>query len=169
MLPVAPAMSVPEYSLKAVFLFNFTEFVAWPENADNGPPRRQICVLGKNPFNDNLQKLVISREKQTEIKIHYTQSLEAIKHCHILFISRSEEYRITEVFHAIEHLPILTVSDILNFAARRGMIELSVKSERISLSVNLKSVRSSGIKLNSNLVELATVVSDDSDAGQASP
>src|SRR5438128_12279187 len=52
----APA---PEYQVKAVFLFNFAQFVEWPRNAF--PETRAplvIGVLGEDPFGSYLDETV---------------------------------------------------------------------------------------------------------------
>src|SRR6267378_5783928 len=53
------AAPVSEYQLKAVFLFNFAQFVEWPPAAlplENAP--LVIGVLGKDPFGAHLDDVV---------------------------------------------------------------------------------------------------------------
>src|SRR2546430_1625474 len=48
-----------EYQLKAVFLFNFAQFVEWPAQASTEPDAPLVIgVLGQNPFGSYLDELV---------------------------------------------------------------------------------------------------------------
>src|SRR5438094_9566146 len=85
----APA---PEYQVKAVFLFNFAQFVEWPTNAF--PEARTplvIGVLGDDPFGPFLDATV-RRETVNghPLAVQRYQRVDEIKECHILFISQSE-------------------------------------------------------------------------------
>src|SRR6266581_1404363 len=57
----APAQNVPapEYQVKAIFLFNFAEFVDWPTNAfPTADSPLVIGVLGVDPFGVHLDATV---------------------------------------------------------------------------------------------------------------
>src|SRR2546429_1250447 len=63
------AAPVSEYQLKAVFLFNFAQFVEWPPAAlpgDSAP--FVIGVLGKDPFGADLDDIVRSEEHTSELQ-----------------------------------------------------------------------------------------------------
>src|SRR5260370_41881790 len=48
-----------EYQVKAVFLFNFAQFVDWPADAFSGPTTPLVIgVLGDDPFGDFLDQTV---------------------------------------------------------------------------------------------------------------
>jgi YfiR/HmsC-like len=50
---------IDEYQVKAAFLFNFTKFVEWPQQAfKNASDPMSICVLGSNPFGNSLEEAV---------------------------------------------------------------------------------------------------------------
>jgi len=151
----AYAEKAPEYKLKATFLFHFLEFTKWPSSKNDN---KTICILGRNPFNNYMQELasIVINEHKTLIK--YIRNINDSDGCHILFISRSEKNNISQILDTLENRPLLTVSDIRNFATNSGMIELSRKSNKTKLIINLNSVRKSGLKLNSNLIDLAQVV-----------
>ena len=52
----------PEYQLKAVFLFNFAQFVEWPASAFPKPDTPLgICILGEDPFGSYLDETVRGR------------------------------------------------------------------------------------------------------------
>ncbi|MCP4694111.1 MAG: YfiR family protein, partial [Desulfobacterales bacterium] len=57
----ARTASFQEYQLKAVFLYNFINFITWPDEAFGAPERPfTIGVLGEDPFGSFLEKVVAS-------------------------------------------------------------------------------------------------------------
>jgi len=156
------AKEVPEYQLKAIFLFNFLDFTEWPNNKRND---RTICILGNNPFNDYLQELASLAKNNQKTRIKHVAIISNANDCHILFISRSETNHLNQILETLDNKPLLTVSDIRSFALKSGMIELSRKSKKTKLIINLNSVNKAGIKLNSNLIDLAQVVDGKQKAG----
>src|SRR5947207_13490122 len=79
-----------EYQIKAVFLFNFAQFVDWPTNAF---PEVQtplvIGVLGEDPFGSYLDETVRGEKVNNRpLVIQRYRRADEIKSCHILFISR---------------------------------------------------------------------------------
>src|SRR5713101_2266292 len=80
-----------EAQVKAVFLFNFAQFVDWPADAvpDSQAPL-VIGILGGDPFGDVLDATVRGeRSGARPFVIHRYQRVEDITRCDILFISRS--------------------------------------------------------------------------------
>lgn len=151
----AYANNTPEYYAKAAFLFKVIDFVTWPNNGNI----KKICVYGENQFKNYLQEIANARNKDNSIVLHYTQDFKTINDCHILFIGQSEKYQLSNLLHHLKKKPILTVSDIRKFAYKKGMIELDIHSRKrnFKLKMNLGAVNESGIKLSSNLIELATI------------
>jgi YfiR/HmsC-like len=144
-----------ESQVKAAYLFNFGRFVRWPVPADS-VDSLQICVLGKNSFGTVLDATVkgesISGKPVTTRNI---PSMREADGCHILFISMSEEARLSTVLASAKRLPALTVSDIPRFAERGGMIGLVNQADRIRFEVNVAPVEDSGLTVSSELLKVA--------------
>src|SRR5881396_2379465 len=121
-----PAQTAPaqEYQLKAVFLFNFAQFVEWPPQAF---PDRQvplvIGVLGEDPFGSFLDETVRGEKVNNRpLAVQRYRRVDEIKTCHVLFISGSEANRLEQIFNGLKGRNILTVGDFDGFARRGGMI-----------------------------------------------
>ena len=84
--------AIPEYRVKATFLFQFTQFVDWPRNAfSNQQTPLVIGILGEDPFGTFLDDTV--RDEMANghpIAVERYQRLENVKNCQVLFVSRSE-------------------------------------------------------------------------------
>ncbi len=161
----AYAEKADEYQLKATFLFHFLDFTKWPSSKNDD---KTICILGRNPFSNHLQDLANFARKDHKTFIKHVSTLKDTYDCHILFISRSEKNHLNKILEKLASSPLLTVSDIRSFAENNGMIELSRKSNKTKLIINLNSVKKSGLRLNSNLIDLAQVVGVKQKSGSGS-
>jgi hypothetical protein len=149
-----------EYQIKAAFLFNFMQFVEWPptvfKSADD--PFR-IGVLGQDPFNAALEETVqgetISNHK---IIVEHAMQVDDLKNCQLIFISKSEKKRVTEILSALDDKPILTVSEIDGFAERGGGINFYLEGNKVRFEVNPDAARRDGLKVSSQLLSLGKII-----------
>ena len=98
------------------------------------------------------------KSQKNAVVISYLKKLEEIQDCHILFVGKSEEKQLKEISNKLKNQSVLMVSDISRFVYKGGMVGLTTDSERIKIEVNLKLVEEHGIKIDSNLLELSTIV-----------
>ncbi|HVU55294.1 MAG TPA: YfiR family protein [Puia sp.] len=154
---VAQAPLSREYELKAVFLYNFAQFVEWPPTAfSNSEAPLIIGVIGKNPFGTRL-KDIVSGEKVNghDVSVQYYDNAEDIGTCHILFINLPEAKKREQVLQLLKDRNILTVSDAPGFPAEGGMIRLFTRDNKIRFEVNLEVSRAAGLSISSKLLRLA--------------
>ncbi|VAW98303.1 hypothetical protein MNBD_GAMMA22-2452 [hydrothermal vent metagenome] len=151
-----------EYRVKAAYLYQFTKFTQWPilsEEQKNNPIR--ICILGDNPFGSVLDKLSKKTSQNRYLLLEYLtfpkNSLDIVN-CQLIFISSSEEPRLTKILKLTENSPVLTVSDMKNFALRGGIIGLVLDNQKIRLEINFEASAAAGLKISSKLLEIATVI-----------
>lgn len=149
-----------EHEVKAVFLFNFAQFVEWPTKdlpESNSPII--IGILGKDPFGVYLEETIRGEAVNGHpLAIeHYTDPAE-IKNCHILFITAGKTTRFDTIIKALEGKDILTVSDGNNFVKQGGMIRFLTENNKIRLRINLKAVKASGITISSKLLQLSEII-----------
>lgn len=143
-------------SVKAGFVYNFSKFVEWPANA-LPPANLQLCVVGQ-ALDGKLNSLNGRQSQGREIRVRNLSASGDFSGCHILFISASEERRLNSVLNAVAGSPVLTISDIGEFAEFGGMIGLSVQNEKVSFAINLANARAVGLKPSSQLLRLGRVV-----------
>jgi len=156
----AQAARPSEYQVKAVFLFNFAQFVDWPPEAvaDSQAPLT-IGVLGENPFGDVLDATVRGeRRGARSFVVRRYQRVEDVKICDILFISRPEGDRPEGVLADLKRRPILTVSDADGFAEHGGMIGFVTDRNRIRLKINLGVVQAAHLTISSKLLRVAEII-----------
>jgi len=156
----AQAARPSEYQVKAVFLFNFAQFVDWPPEAvvDSQAPL-VIGVLGENPFGDLLDATVRGEHVGARsFVVRRYQRVEDIKTCDILFISRPAGDRPEGVLADLKHRPILTVSDAEGFAEHGGMIGFVSDRNRIRLQINLDVAQAAHLTISSKLLRVAEII-----------
>jgi hypothetical protein len=154
------AQPAKEYQVKAVFLFNFTQFVDWPVDSFNEATSPFIiCIFGEDPFGPYLEK-IIAGEKVEEhtIIIKRVSKIEDAKGCHILFINASGVNRLKEILTSVEGQPILTVSDANNFAKNGGVIRMYTEDKKIKIRINLTAAKASELTISSKLLGIADIV-----------
>ena len=159
-LPVQAQTNVPlEYQLKAVFLFNFTQFVDWPPGSfDSDQSPLVIGILGENPFGSYLDETV-SGEKVNKhpVVVRYYKDGEDVDNCHLLFINLPDAKKRKQAIDALKGKNILTVGDASGFSNEGGMIRFFTRNNKISLQINLEASKSSELVFSSKLLRLAAI------------
>ena len=147
----------PEYQVKALFLFNFAQFVSWPSPQPSDTPF-VIGIVGDDPFNSYLDETV--RGEKVNNRLLTTQRFRRgrdPRNCNILFISQSERDRAAQIVSSLKGSSVLTVSDIEGFADSGGMIELFTEKNKIHVRINLEAVKGANLKVSSKLLRVAEV------------
>ncbi len=149
-----------EYQVKAVFLFNFAQFVEWPATAFSGPDAPlSLCVLGDDPFGTALQEAVHGETiANRRLEARHSRRVEDLVNCQMLFISKSEEQHIGEILAELDVMAILTVSEVEGFARRGGNINFYLEENKVRFEINPDAAQSRGIKMNAQLLSLGKIV-----------
>jgi YfiR/HmsC-like len=162
-----PASSAPaqrtafdEREVKAVFLFNFAQFVDWPANAFSSPEAPVVIgVLGNDPFGPLLDDVVRGEmAKGRPLIVVRFRRVEDISACHVLFISPSEIRLYDHILTVLGDQPTLTVGETDNFTSL-GMIRFLTDRNRVRLEVNVEKAKAAGLTISSNLLRAARIVS----------
>ena len=156
-----------EFQIKAVFLFNFLQFVEWPSAAfaDVNEPIR-IGVLGEDPFGSALDEAVHNETiRNRTLVIQRSRRLEDLQNCHLIYISRSERAHVDEILAGINRDPVLTVGDIDGFARRGGVINFYLEGKRVRFEFNAAAAQQRGLKMSSQLLSLGKIVGPNPAAG----
>jgi len=148
-----------EYQVKAVFLFNFTQFVDWPADAfSDAQTPIVIGVLGDDPFGAYLTETVRGEKVNNRLlAVQRYRHVEDIQACHVLFISQSEVGHLDQIIAGLKNRSILTVSDVDSFARHGGMIRLVTENNHIRLRINVQAAKSAGLIISSKLLRAAEI------------
>ena len=84
--PSAKSETFNEYEVKATFLVNLPEFVAWPQGL--GPTENfNLCVVGRDPFGAALRFYARRSFKGHPLRIEYKELGDAVVECAMVFVS----------------------------------------------------------------------------------
>ena len=149
-----------EYQIKAVFLFNFTQFVEWPASAFSQSEMPLIIgVLGNNPFGNYLNEAVFNEKANNHpLIVQYYNTLEEIKNCHILFINLTEKGKLEQALKSLKGKSILTVSDASGFLKQGGIIRFFTQDNKIQFQINPEAAKEVELLVSSKLLRLAEIV-----------
>jgi hypothetical protein len=149
-----------EYQVKAVFLFNFAQFVEWPAAAFIGANSPIVIgVLGENPFGDYLDETVRGeRVEARPLEVQRYLQVDEIKTCHVLFISRSEAHHLEQILASLKNRSVLIVGDGDDFVQRGGMVRLATAQNKIRLIINVGATKAANLTLSSKLLRSAELM-----------
>ena len=150
----------PEYQVKAVFLFNFTQFVEWPASAfSEGQAPLVIGVLGEDPFGSYLDETVQGEKVNGHpIVVRRFNSAEGARSCHILFINGAATEMQKQALADLKGRSVLTVSDATSFARQGGMVRFFTENNKIRIRINLEITKAANLTISSKLLRLAEIV-----------
>jgi hypothetical protein len=145
-----------EFQVKAAFLYNIANFVTWPKPIGD---RFRLCVIGSNPFAEQLDPLIGRSVHESILVIDQYDSTDDLHDCHLAYISPSLQPNLAQVLARLAGQPILTVSDITAFTDAGGMIELKVLDNHVRFDVNTEAADTAGLSISSKLLSLSSPVS----------
>jgi hypothetical protein len=153
------AQTIDETHVKALFLYNFTTFVQWPDSAFNSPNSPFVIgIAGRNVFSSVLYKIVEGEKVGTHpIIVKGVEDKNDAMKCHLLFFERSFFDSFHEIIPELKNYPILTVSDADNFITRAGMIRLYRSQNKIKLEINPRRAAEARLNISSKLLNVADI------------
>lgn len=149
-----------EYQVKAVFLFNFAQFITWPPDTfTNTNAPFCIGILGDDPFGAFLDETVRNETVNGHpLVVQRYHNTKDIKDCQILFVSRSESRRMKRILADLKDKNILTVGDTEGIMENGGIIRFSTEENKIHFKVNLEAAKNANLTISSKMLRLAEIV-----------
>lgn len=156
-----------EYQIKAAFLYNFINFIDWPnENSDGNKDNPiYIGILGKNPFGNSFEPIKDKQVKDRNVVVKHFENLNALKkcitnedkqkQCYLLYVSSSEKENINEIFEFVNEKSILTVGDMKNFLESGGIINFLMEDNKVCFEINKAAAEKAKLSIRSKLLRLA--------------
>jgi len=153
----AAARGAREYDLKATFLFHFTHFVEWPEQAfaaADSPFR--LCVLSPDPFGSALREVVAGeRAAGRELVVRTVDSPAEAGGCQIVFVPGDRDSAVVRELPGVRDGFVLTVGEREDFLDRGGIVRFELREGRIRLQVSRRALGKSLLRMSSKLLAVA--------------
>ncbi|KPK02043.1 MAG: hypothetical protein AMK71_03610 [Nitrospira bacterium SG8_35_4] len=154
----AESRSSQEYKVKSAFIYNFTKFIEWPAESFTDDTTINFCIIGDNPFGDDIQTIKGKTVKERELTVRQIKSIEDTGECNILFVSSSEKKNVSAILEQIKEKHILSIADMDGFARRGGIINFIMMNNKIHFEINVKASKLAGIQISSKLLKLAQII-----------
>jgi hypothetical protein len=148
---------ISEYRVKTAFLYNFSRFVTWPAIAMHERTEFSVCVIGTDPFGEQLDKLTGKSVHARTLVVNRLSSIAMLDSCHLLYISDDAE--MVKVLSVVREQPVLTVSDVENFTEQGGIIQFKLVQSKVRFRINAEAAGTAGLNISSKLLSLAIDVS----------
>jgi hypothetical protein len=152
-----------EYLIKAGFIYNFAQLVQWPSAAfSQADSPIVIGILGTDPFGTSIDRVVENKKldgRSLVVKrLRWSKDLKELTECNILFVGSSEKEHIPDLINMVKWLPILTIGETPGFAARGGIINLTLEDNKVRFEVNIGAAKQANLNISSRLLALAKIV-----------
>jgi len=146
---------LPEYRLKAAFVYNFIVYPEWPAATGSS---LNLCVHGSDPFGKEIDGLQGKVAAGRTLALQRKAAGEALKDCQIVFVTASMLDGLPRVLDSLRGHPVLTVADSAGAMRRGVMLNMNMVQGKVTFEANLQAARSAGLDLSSKLLRLATEV-----------
>lgn len=149
---------VGELDLKAAYIFNFIQFIEWPENDATPGSEVTLCV---SPFSPLKRPLTALEGKQTtkgrtvQVKL---MEITGLRDCRVLVLHNAD---VEPALRMLRTMPpahgVLTISDELTFVSPEIVIALAHKEGRVVFGISPDAAAKAGLTISSRLLRLAKV------------
>lgn len=147
------ADALPEYTLKAAYLYNFALLTDWPKGEESEDLTMCFYREGLGNASVTLQNKMVGNRK---IKVVDVAAAEEVRGCQMLFIPDNEGQNSENVIRQIVGTPVLIVSE--NKYINDAHITIIREGRKLAFDISLKSLKHSNLSLSSRLLKLARKV-----------
>ena len=151
--------SATEEQLRPVLIFQLAQYVNWPDTRPKPGDALRFCILDNPDLADSLAFIVHGKSIQDRplavSKVKFPADLKA---CHVVFIGISRQKSLRDLFAQWTYPPTLVVGEAEGFAELGGMVNLKVSGGRVTLQINIANTERAGLKVRSQLLNLAQLV-----------
>ncbi len=142
--------------LKAAYIFNFIRFTDWP--AAEAGQNINLKVRDADQLFAVLQTIAENPvAKRMALHVEVCSNDTCVRKVSALFIGKSSgDYK--RLLTMLDGHPVLTISDIPDFAMHGGMIEIKYDAKKLTFIFNLHMVRHAGLYISAQLLQLGEIV-----------
>lgn len=145
-----------EYSIKAMFIYNFTKYIDWSQS--NNTKTFRIGVVGKSELFDALV-LIASQKKIDNKPVEVNKITDQDNTVYeVIFVAKSASQKVDELSKKYLSKGVLIVSEECKHSEHCATINLITTDNKVRFEINQASARSAGLKISTVLTNLAVVV-----------
>jgi predicted nucleic acid binding AN1-type Zn finger protein len=155
----AEQKSPGEYQVKALFIYNFLNFVDWPADSSiHSSPTINVCIIGDNPFGDALDDIRNDTVKGRKLTFRFYRPFDEPEGCHLLFIPASEKRHAAHILKSVRDANVLTVGDTEESVRQGAIIGFFIEQKKVRFAINIEAAKWAGLKISAKLLKLAKII-----------
>ncbi len=146
-------VSAQNEKFKALFLYNFTKFIEWPESHRGGD--FVIGVMGSSPIIGELTTIADKKTVGTQnMIVKKINSATEANDCHIVYVPANQSSKIDAIISTVGSTPVLVISDKDGLISSGSGINYVSVNGKQKFEVSKSNIESTGLKVNSQLLSL---------------
>ncbi|MDA9563805.1 YfiR family protein [Flavobacteriales bacterium] len=143
--------------MKAVFLYNFTRYIEWPEAYKQG--NFVIGLLGETVVTEELNKVAQTKKAVNQtIEIKRFSSLSDMSECHMLYIATSKSGDLTSAVQKTKGRSTLIITEQEGLAAKGAGMSFKVVDNRQKFELSKINIEKRKMIVASALMSLGILV-----------
>lgn len=147
-----------EEAVKAAFIFRFTAYVEWPEEA---LPQDSftIAVLGDGSVAERLKALTAGRSLLSRpVQVREISNLAQAKDVQVLFVGRNRRTELRRLLAPVANRRVLVISDEVEGLEAGSAVNFLMADSRLRFEVSLPAAKRAGLKVSSEMLSVAARV-----------
>jgi hypothetical protein len=141
--------------LKAIFVYNFTRYVSWPQKEGNFI----IVVLGKSPIYNELVNIATKKKVGTlDIEVKTINTPEEITNCHMVYVPYSKTGLLPDLLPRARNNHIFIISEKEGSCKSGAGINFTNKDGKLSFEISKTNLDNCGLTVSQGLMKLGVVV-----------
>ena len=148
------ADALPEYTIKAAYLYYFILLTDWPDEEKKADI--PICFYGENSFGSTLDALKKKNIGEHTLTIRSINTIAEAKECKMLFFGQGELSKEEKIIESMSRSSVLIVTD--NPKIRDPHIKIIKKDQKLAFDISLKKLKEAKLTVSSKLLKLARKV-----------
>lgn len=149
--------AIPEYKLKAAFVYNFVLFTDWPAMHASDSAPLNVCVNADSALRPALGEFNDKTVKGRRMQIRGWTDADSMRQCHVLILDSIDRERWGQIRKHLTGAPVLTVADDAEIGRNGAVITLYLENNRIAFDIDMSAARAARLTLSSKLLRLARV------------
>ena len=143
--------------IKAVFIYNFTKYIEWPQSYKEGD--FTIGIIGETSLYSELIKMTETKKVANQtLEVKKFSSPSEVTKCHILYISKDKSADLADIIKKLKNSSTLLVTEENGLVDKGAGINFIIKENRQKFELNKGNVERYKLKVSSNLEALAFTV-----------
>ena len=146
-----------EYTIKALFVYNFTKYIEW--NEQSLPQQFRIGVYGESEISEKLSQIVKGKKLYNRtIELKALKTIDDAAGYQIVYIVKDQGTALQILLDKYSGTEMLLITEEKNMGIKGAGINIIEKDQRMKFELNESAIKKSGLKVSSQLYDLAIVI-----------